>query len=159
MDVVKDYIINIIQIIKHYDMCCLCCFTLFVDSLIPHKNNASIYLPIPVIITHRNNSIQPCAVNFNPANTIQIRLKNLQSHASNCSPSPVYFCLLNVRSLNNKSLLCHDFITFKILDFFFIITETWLTLRLGGGVAVIFRNPFNALLLYIMLLIYLNILV
>ena len=32
---------------------------------------------------------------------------------------PVNFGLLNIRSLNNKSFLCHDFITFNNLDFFY----------------------------------------
>ncbi|XP_068615671.1 uncharacterized protein, partial [Brachionichthys hirsutus] len=73
----------------------------------------------------------------------------------------------NVRSLNNKSFLCHDFITLNNLDFF-IITETWLPEgdysalieatppdythlnqpRLsgkGGGVAAIFRNVFKCI--------------
>jgi len=33
---------------------------------------------------------------------------------------------LNIRSLNNKSLLCHDFITLNNWDYF-SITETWLS--------------------------------
>lgn len=81
------------------------------------------------------------------------------------SPSPIKFGLLNVRSINNKSFLCNDFITSNNLDFF-ILNETWLTQgdctslieatppdyiflnqpRLsgkGGGVAAIFRKSFK----------------
>lgn len=37
------------------------------------------------------------------------------------------FCLLNVRSLANKSFICQEFITANEIDFF-IIAESWLNL-------------------------------
>ena len=36
-----------------------------------------------------------------------------------------HFCLLNVRSLANKSFICQDFIMTNNIDFF-IITESWI---------------------------------
>jgi len=80
----------------------------------------------------------------------------------------VRFCLLNTRSLNNKSLQVNDYIIERNLDIM-AVTETWLNNspdsnfvtrdvcptgylishvprnnRSGGGVAVIYRSSFNA---------------
>ena len=122
--------------------------------------------PIQTIISHHRRSAtgsssRTAAVNHN--NLIQVPRQTLLAPA--LISKPVNFGLLNIRSLNNKSFLCHDFITFNNLDFF-IITETWLSEgdcsplieatppdfthlhqpRLsgrGGGVAVIYRNDFK----------------
>lgn len=83
--------------------------------------------------------------------------------------SPHSICLLNVRSINNKSFIIHDFIIDNNIDFF-LATETWLipgvscglnealptnyssfnARRLtgrGGGLAVIYKSCFKCQLL------------
>ena len=107
----------------------------------PHRTG----LPssISTIISYRRPTAarsvsQPSAANQN--NLIHITPQPLLPTTSVCKP--VHFGLLNIRSLNNKSFLCHDFITFNNLDFF-IITETWLSQ--GDSSPLIEANPPNFL--------------
>ena len=112
---------------------------------------------IPVQITKRQTAVSTVPI-FHRNNLIQVK--------TNTDPIPIShlasFCLLNVRSLTNKSFLCQDFIMSNNLDLLFV-TKTWLipdfSLPLaeacppgylslnkprqsgrGGGVAVIYRS-------------------
>ena len=89
--------------------------------------------------------------------------------ASHCPPTSsfVKMCLLNVRSLSNKTLICHDLILSSNTDFF-MLTETWLRpgdnvplnetcpsnfsyfnlprpVKRGGGLAVFYKICINVL--------------
>ena len=81
---------------------------------------------------------------------------------------PVYFCLLNARSVNNKTLLIKDFVAKHCIDLL-AVTEKWLQSEIdndfiirdlcptgylfhhvsrsgaarGGGVGLLFRSYFN----------------
>ncbi|XP_065809456.1 uncharacterized protein [Labrus bergylta] len=119
---------------------------------------------IPVHVTCRLSHQHLSPVNYcNHSNLTQVRLQPLPQPTFNCTSAN--FGLLNIRSLNNKSFICLDFINHNNLDFF-IVTETWLTMgdcsplieatppdfthlhqpRMsgrGGGVAVIHRKDFK----------------
>uniref|UniRef100_A0A3Q3FGG3 Serpin domain-containing protein n=1 Tax=Labrus bergylta TaxID=56723 RepID=A0A3Q3FGG3_9LABR len=81
---------------------------------------------IPVHVTCRLSHQHLSPVNYcNHSNLTQVRLQPLPQPTFNCTSAN--FGLLNIRSLNNKSFICLDFINHNNLDFF-IVTETWLTM-------------------------------
>ena len=116
---------------------------------------------IPVRITNRRQAIFGYTCN----SPLKNNFISVQTIAPTPGLKPAKFCLLNVRSLANKSFICQDFISTNKIDFF-IVTESWinpddcspliessppdylffhqprLTGR-GGGLAVVHRNDFS----------------
>ena len=95
---------------------------------------------IPVIISYRPRlrAIQASTVNNNNL----VRPTIHRQLASHCPPTSsfVKMCLLNVRSLSNKTFICHDLILSSNTDFF-MLTETWL--RPGDNVPLNETCPSN----------------
>ena len=93
---------------------------------------------IPIITTVRSMSSDHCPPTndrkVNRSNLIQITCSHMNT-ITNTSSQSAQFCLLNARSINNKSLAIKDFVVDKCIDVL-AITETWLNGTASDDVAI-----------------------
>ena len=80
-----------------------------------------------------NRSAQPMQVNYSKSNTVhrsrnlnnRISIKRLPFQPSKPSTKLLQYCVLNARSINNKTLHIKDYVVGNKIDIL-AITETWL---------------------------------